>query len=331
MSAKKLSKKQLKEEQKLLDNLTPEEMAEVVEEKLSEEDRIKQVKERANEKIKRSKVSSGTISMYLSEISQYEPLPPEREVELAVRIEKGDKAAMKELVEANLRFVVSVAKKYQGNGLSLSDIINEGNLGLIKAAKRFDPSRGFKFISYAVWWIRQAILQALAEQGRLIRLPLNRVGTITKITKAAEKLEAEIGRQPKVEEISHQLDIGSHEVFNALQYSRRHSSLDAPFSDGEDSSLINVIEDEQERDPDNNVMDTSMKEEIASALSTLTERERSVIEMYFGINRDRSFTLNEIGEQFNLTRERVRQIKEKAIRRLAHKTRSEPLRVYLGQ
>ncbi len=304
MSAKKLSKKQLKEEAKLLDKLTPEEMAEAVEEQLSEEDRIKKVKERADEKIKRSKVSSGTISMYLSEISQYEPLPPEREVELAVRIEKGDKEAMKELVEANLRFVVSVAKKYQGNGLSLSDIINEGNLGLIKAAKRFDPSRGF---------------------------PLNRVGTITKITKAAEKLEAEIGRQPKVEEISHQLDIGANEVFNALQYSRRHSSLDAPFSDGEDSSLINVIEDEQEKDPDNKVMDTSMKEEIASALSTLTERERSVIEMYFGINRDRSFTLNEIGEQFNLTRERVRQIKEKAIRRLAHKTRSEPLRVYLGQ
>ena len=246
-------------------------------------------------------------------------------------VTKEIKEAMKELVEANLRFVVSVAKKYQGNGLSLSDIINEGNLGLIKAAKRFDPSRGFKFISYAVWWIRQAILQALAEQGRLIRLPLNRVGTITKITKAAEKLEAEIGRQPKVEEISHQLDIKTNEVFNALQYSRRHSSLDAPFSDGEDSSLINVIEDEQEKDPDNKVMDTSMKEEIASALSTLTDRERSVIEMYFGINRDRSFTLNEIGEQFNLTRERVRQIKEKAIRRLAHKTRSEPLRVYLGQ
>ena len=267
--------------------------------------------------------------MYLSEISQYEPLSPDKEVELAVLIAKGDKDAMKELVEANLRFVVSVAKKYQGNGLSLSDIINEGNLGLIKAAKRFDPSRGFKFISYAVWWIRQAILQALAEQGRLIRLPLNRVGTITKITKAAEKLEAEMGRPPKVEEISHQLDVKSEEVFNALQYSRRHSSLDAPFAEGEDSSLINVIEDEQEKDPDNKVMDTSMKEEIASALSTLTERERSVIEMYFGINRDRSFTLNEIGEQFSLTRERVRQIKEKAIRRLAHKTRSEPLEFIL--
>ena len=330
MSAKKLSKKQLAKELKNIESTDADALATQIEKELSPEDKVKAAKERANEKIRRSKVASGTISMYLSEISQYEPLPPAREVELAVRIEKGDKEAMKELVEANLRFVVSVAKKYQGNGLSLSDIINEGNLGLIKASKRFDPSRGFKFISYAVWWIRQAILQALAEQGRLIRLPLNRVGTITKITKAAEKLEAEIGRQPKVEEISHQLDIGTNEVFNALQYSRRHSSLDAPFSDGEDSSLINVIQDEEEKNPDNKVMDTSMKEEIASALSTLTDRERSVIEMYFGINRDRSFTLNEIGEQFSLTRERVRQIKEKAIRRLAHKTRSEPLRVYLG-
>jgi RNA polymerase primary sigma factor len=330
LSAKKLSKKQLEKELKNIELTDADALATQIEKELSPEDKVKAAKERANEKIRRSKIASGTISMYLSEISQYEPLPPAREVELAVRIEKGDREAMKELVEANLRFVVSVAKKYQGNGLSLSDIINEGNLGLIKASKRFDPSRGFKFISYAVWWIRQAILQALAEQGRLIRLPLNRVGTITKITKAAEKLEAEIGRQPKVEEISHQLDIGTNEVFNALQYSRRHSSLDAPFSDGEDSSLINVIQDEQEKNPDNKVMDTSMKEEIASALSTLTDRERSVIEMYFGINRDRSFTLNEIGEQFSLTRERVRQIKEKAIRRLAHKTRSEPLRVYLG-
>jgi len=330
LSAKKLSKKQLKKELKNIELTDADALATQIEKELSPEDKVKAAKERANEKIRRSKIASGTISMYLSEISQYEPLPPAREVELAVRIEKGDRKAMKELVEANLRFVVSVAKKYQGNGLSLSDIINEGNLGLIKASKRFDPSRGFKFISYAVWWIRQAILQALAEQGRLIRLPLNRVGTITKITKAAEKLEAEIGRQPKVEEISHQLDIGTNEVFNALQYSRRHSSLDAPFSDGEDSSLINVIQDEEEKNPDNKVMDTSMKEEIASALSTLTDRERSVIEMYFGINRDRSFTLNEIGEQFSLTRERVRQIKEKAIRRLAHKTRSEPLRVYLG-
>ena len=274
---------------------------------------------------------TASLDKYLQEIGKVDLITAEEEVELAQKIRAGDENALDKLTKANLRFVVSVAKQYQNRSLPLNDLINEGNLGLIKAAKKFDETKGFKFISYAVWWIRQAILQALAEQGRLIRLPLNRVGTITKITKAAEKLEAEMGRPPKVEEISHQLDVKSEEVFNALQYSRRHSSLDAPFAEGEDSSLINVIEDEQEKDPDNKVMDTSMKEEIASALSTLTERERSVIEMYFGINRDRSFTLNEIGEQFSLTRERVRQIKEKAIRRLAHKTRSEPLRVYLGQ
>ena len=274
---------------------------------------------------------TASLDKYLQEIGKVDLITAEEEVELAQRIKKGDQFALEKLTKANLRFVVSVAKQYQNQGLTLPDLINEGNLGLIKAAQRFDETRGFKFISYAVWWIRQAILQALAEQGRLIRLPLNRVGTITKITKAAEKLEAEMGRPPKVEEISHQLEVKTEEVFNALQYSRRHSSLDAPFAEGEDSSLINVIEDEQEKDPDNKVMDTSMKEEIASALSTLTDRERAVIEMYFGINRDRSFTLNEIGEQFSLTRERVRQIKEKAIRRLAHKTRSEPLRVYLGQ
>ena len=237
MATKKISKKLSKELQNL-ESMGPDAHAVEVQKELDAEEKRKNALGRADERIKRSKVSSGTISMYLSEISQYEPLSPDREVELAVLIAKGDKQAMKELVEANLRFVVSVAKKYQGNGLSLSDIINEGNLGLIKAAKRFDPSRGFKFISYAVWWIRQAILQALAEQGRLIRLPLNRVGTITKITKAAEKLEAEMGRPPKVEEISHQLDVKTEEVFNALQYSRRHSSLDAPFAEGEDSSCL---------------------------------------------------------------------------------------------
>jgi len=274
---------------------------------------------------------TASLDKYLQEIGKVDLITAEEEVELAQRIKAGDQFALEKLTKANLRFVVSVAKQYQNQGLTLPDLINEGNLGLIKAAQRFDETRGFKFISYAVWWIRQSILQALAEQSRIVRLPLNKIGSINKITKAAEKLEAEMGRPPKVEEISHQLDVKTEEVFNALQYSRRHSSLDAPFAEGEDSSLINVIEDEQEKDPDNNVMDTSMKEEIASALSTLTERERSVIEMYFGINRDRSFTLNEIGEQFSLTRERVRQIKEKAIRRLAHKTRSEPLRVYLGQ
>ena len=268
--------------------------------------------------------------MYLAEIGKYNPLPPDREVELAIRIQNNDERAMKELVEANLRFVVSVAKKYQGNGLSLADIINEGNLGLIKAAKRFDHTRGFKFISYAVWWIRQSILQALAEQSRLIRLPLNRVGTITKITRAAEKLEAEVERQPKGDEIGNQLEMSGDEVLMAMQYSRRHSSLHSPFQDGENSSLLDIIEDDQAEEPEANIMRESMSEEVTGALDTLSGRERSVLEMYFGINRDSAMTLNEIGEEFDLTRERVRQIKEKAIQRLRHRSRSKSLRRYLG-
>ncbi len=284
-------------------------------------------------KAKPIKITSGSnrsISLYLSEIGRYEPLPPEREVELAIRIQKDDDLAMKELIESNLRFVVSVAKKYQGNGLSLADLINEGNLGLIKAAKRFDHSRGFKFISYAVWWIRQSILQALAEQARLIRLPLNRVGTITKITRVAEKLEAEIERQPKANEISHQLEMTPDEVVNAMQYSRRHSSLDTPFQDGEDNSLMDVLEDTHDISPDDKLMRESMKEDVKASLDTLADRERSVIEMYYGINRESALTLNEIGEEFSLTRERVRQIKAKAIQRLGHKSRSKMLRKYLG-
>jgi RNA polymerase primary sigma factor len=284
-------------------------------------------------KAKPIKITSGSnrsISLYLSEIGRYEPLPPEREVELAIRIQKDDDLAMKELIESNLRFVVSVAKKYQGNGLSLADLINEGNLGLIKAAKRFDHSRGFKFISYAVWWIRQSILQALAEQARLIRLPLNRVGTITKITRVAEKLEAEIERQPKANEISHQLEMTPDEVVNAMQYSRRHSSLDTPFQDGEDNSLMDVLEDTHDISPDDKLMRESMKEDVMASLDTLADRERSVIEMYYGINRESALTLNEIGEEFSLTRERVRQIKAKAIQRLGHKSRSKMLRKYLG-
>ena len=277
-----------------------------------------------------SKVSSGSISMYLAEIGRYNPLPPDREVELAIRIQKGDERAMKELVEANLRFVVSVAKKYQGNGLSLADIINEGNMGLIKAAKRFDHTRGFKFISYAVWWIRQSILQALAEQSRLIRLPLNRVGTITKITRAAEKLEAEVERQPKGDEIGAQLEMSGDEVLMAMQYSRRHSSLNSPFQEGENSSLLDIIEDSEAEEPEARIMMESMSEEVNGALDTLSERERVVLEMYFGINRDSAMTLNEIGEEFDLTRERVRQIKEKAIQRLRHRSRSKNLRRYLG-
>ena len=277
-----------------------------------------------------SKVSSGSISMYLAEIGRYTPLPPDREVELAIRIQKGDERAMKELVEANLRFVVSVAKKYQGNGLSLADIINEGNMGLIKAAKRFDHTRGFKFISYAVWWIRQSILQALAEQSRLIRLPLNRVGTITKITRAAEKLEAEVERQPKGDEIGAQLEMTGDEVLMAMQYSRRHSSLNSPFQEGENSSLLDIIEDSEAEEPEAKIMMESMSEEVNGALDTLSDRERIVLEMYFGINRDSAMTLNEIGEEFDLTRERVRQIKEKAIQRLRHRSRSKNLRRYLG-
>lgn len=279
---------------------------------------------------KPSKVSSGSISMYLAEIGKFNPLPPQREVELAIRIQDNDEIAMKELVEANLRFVVSVAKKYQGNGLSLADIINEGNMGLIKAAKRFDHTRGFKFISYAVWWIRQSILQALAEQSRLIRLPLNRVGTITKITRAAEKLESEVERQPKGDEIGAQLEMSGDEVLMAMQYSRRHSSLNSPFQEGENSSLLDIIQDSEAEEPEAKIMMESMTEEVNGALGTLSERERVVLEMYFGINRDSAMTLNEIGEEFDLTRERVRQIKEKAIQRLRHRSRSKNLRRYLG-
>ena len=281
-------------------------------------------------KAKPSKVSSGSISMYLAEIGKFNPLPPQREVELAIRIQDNDERAMKELVEANLRFVVSVAKKYQGNGLSLADIINEGNMGLIKAAKRFDHTRGFKFISYAVWWIRQSILQALAEQSRLIRLPLNRVGTITKITRAAEKLESEVERQPKGDEIGAQLEMSGDEVLMAMQYSRRHSSLNSPFQEGENSSLLDIIQDSEAEEPEAKIMMESMSEEVNGALETLSERERVVLEMYFGINRDSAMTLNEIGEEFDLTRERVRQIKEKAIQRLRHRSRSKNLRRYLG-
>jgi len=287
-------------------------------------------KEPIKKKAKPSKVSSGSISMYLAEIGKFNPLPPQREVELAIRIQDNDERAMKELVEANLRFVVSVAKKYQGNGLSLADIINEGNMGLIKAAKRFDHTRGFKFISYAVWWIRQSILQALAEQSRLIRLPLNRVGTITKITRAAEKLESEVERQPKGDEIGAQLEMSGDEVLMAMQYSRRHSSLNSPFQEGENSSLLDIIQDSEAEEPEAKIMMESMSEEVNGALETLSERERVVLEMYFGINRDSAMTLNEIGEEFDLTRERVRQIKEKAIQRLRHRSRSKNLRRYLG-
>ena len=254
----------------------------------------------------------------------------EEEIDLARRTKQGDRRALKKLCEANLRFVVSVAKDYQGQGLPLTDLINEGNLGLIKAAERFDETRGFKFISYAVWWIRQSILQALAEHSRIVRLPLNRVGTISKITRAAEELEGEQERTPNEEELATKLGIKTQEVSDAVRISRRHHSLDAPFRDGEKNSLIDIIEDGGQKAPDRNLMDESLEAEIQSALDTLKDREREVIKMYFGIDREYALTLNEIGEEFNLTRERVRQIKEKAIRRLRHKSRSTKLRNYLG-
>ena len=226
--------------------------------------------------------------------------------------------------------MVSVAKDYQGQGLPLTDLINEGNLGLIKAAERFDETRGFKFISYAVWWIRQSILQALAEHSRIVRLPLNRVGTISKITKAAEHLESENERPPNEEEIGKQLEMHGDEVMDAIRISRRHHSLNAPFRDGDKNSLMDVIEDNKQRPPDTRLMSDSLKEEIRMCLNSLKKRESDVIKMYFGIDRDYALTLNEIGEEFCLTRERVRQIKEKAIRRLRHKSRSKALRNYLG-
>ena len=271
-----------------------------------------------------------SVSKYLQEISRFQPLDPEREIELAVRVKQGDRRALKELTEANLRFVVSVAKDYQGQGLPLTDLINEGNLGLIKAAERFDESRGFKFISYAVWWIRQSVLQALAEHSRIVRLPLNRVGTISKINKASERLEQEFERAPRADEIAHQLDMRITEINDAQRIARRHHSLDTPFSDDEKNSLLDVISDSNVDDPDKELHMSSLEREVRDSLDTLKEREKDVIKMYFGIDREYALTLNEIGEEFGLTRERVRQIKEKAIRRLRHRSRSRKLRTYLG-
>jgi len=270
------------------------------------------------------------LDLYLKEIGETPLLTPEEEVELAKRIHKGDQEALEKLTKANLRFVVSVAKQYQNQGLSLADLINEGNIGLIKAAKRFDEKRGFKFISYAVWWIRQSILQALAEQSRIVRLPLNRVGTLHKIGKTASRLEQESGRAPSTSEIAQELDMDEEEISATLQISNTHLSLDRPFTEGESNSLKDVIEDEKSPAPDAEAMQESLKEEIERVLATLSEREAEVISLYFGINRERALTLEEIGEQFGLNRERVRQIKEKAIKRLQHVTRSRNLRAYIS-
>ena len=271
-----------------------------------------------------------SLERYLQEIGEVELLTAKEEVVLARRIKKGDQTSLEKLTKANLRFVVSVAKQYQNQGLSLGDLINEGNLGLIKAAKRFDETKGFKFISYAVWWIRQAILQALAEQSRIVRLPLNRVGALHKIGKTSSGLEQEFGREPSPNEIADELEMSPYEVMDTLKISSRHLSLDAPFNDGEDNRLLDVLEDELQPSPDEQLMKDSLKNEIKKALSTLTPREAEVIGLYFGINREDSLTLEEIGERFALTRERVRQIKEKAIRRLRHTSRSKPLRAYLN-
>jgi RNA polymerase primary sigma factor len=273
---------------------------------------------------------SQSLDKYLQEIGKVSLLNPEQEIELAIRIKKGEQLALEQLTKANLRFVVSVAKQYQNQGLSLGDLINEGNLGLIKAAKRFDETRGFKFISYAVWWIRQSILQALAEQSRIVRLPLNRVGALNKIGKAYSNLEQEYEREPSAAELATELEMDVNEVADTLKISGRHVSMDAPFAQGEDNRLLDVLQNDQHPQPDQTLMTESLKAEIERALSTLTEREAEVIKLYFGLNKEHSLTLEEIGERFNLTRERVRQIKEKAIRRLRHASRSKNLKAYLG-
>ena len=273
---------------------------------------------------------SQSLDKYLQEIGKVDLLTPDEEVSLAQRIREGDQFALEKLTKANLRFVVSVAKQYQNQGLSLGDLINEGNLGLIKAAKRFDETRGFKFISYAVWWIRQSILQALAEQSRIVRLPLNRVGSLNKISKSFSELEQKFEREPSPEEIAEVLELTTAEVVDTLKISGRHVSVDAPFVQGEENRLLDVLENEDEESPDTGLMTDSLRKEVQRALSTLTKREADVISLYFGLNGEHSLTLEEIGEKFNLTRERVRQIKEKAIRRLRHTSRSKALKPYLG-
>jgi len=272
---------------------------------------------------------SASLDKYLQEIGREELITIEDEVELAQRIRKGDQEALEKLTRANLRFVVSVAKQYQNQGLSLPDLINEGNLGLIKAAEKFDETRGFKFISYAVWWIRQSILQALAEQSRIVRLPLNQVGSLNKINKALSKFEQENERMPSPEELSEILDIPKEKISDTLRVSGRHVSVDAPFVDGEDNNLLDVLVNSDSPNADRGLVNESLNKEIERALSTLTERERDIVKYFFGIGTG-EMTLEEIGEHFGLTRERVRQIKEKAIRRLRHSARSKLLKSYLG-
>ena len=272
---------------------------------------------------------SASLDKYLQEIGREELVTPDEEVELAQRIRKGDQEALEKLTRANLRFVVSVAKQYQNQGLSLPDLINEGNLGLIKAAEKFDETRGFKFISYAVWWIRQSILQALAEQSRIVRLPLNQVGSLNKINKALTRFEQENERQPTNEELSEMIDVPKDKISDTLRVGSRHVSVDAPFVEGEDNSLLDVLPNDDSPSADKGLVNESLNTEIERALSTLTDREREIVKSFFGIGCQ-EMTLEEIGERFGLTRERVRQIKEKAIRRLKMPSRSTLLKAYLG-
>ncbi len=273
---------------------------------------------------------TASLDKYLQEIGKVELITADEEVELAQRIRQGDKIALEKLTKANLRFVVSVSKQYQNQGLSLPDLINEGNLGLIKAAQRFDETRGFKFISYAVWWIRQSILQALAEQSRIVRLPLNKIGSINKINKTYAKLEQEFEREPNAEEIAEALDITEAEVKESMKNAGRHVSMDAPLVQDEDNNMYDVLKSDEVVTPETELLYESLRKEIDRAISTLTPREADVVRLYFGLNGSHPMTLEEIGEKFDLTRERVRQIKEKAIRRLKHTSRSKILKSYLG-
>ena len=283
-------------------------------------------------KISRSitKRESASLDKYLQEIGKVELISAQQEVELAKQIKKGDEKALEKLVKANLRFVVSVSKQYQNQGLTLSDLINEGNLGLIKAAQRFDETRGFKFISYAVWWIRQSILQALAEQSRIVRLPLNQVGSLNRINRAFAELEQKYEREPTPEELARILDIPEEKIIESLKISGKHVSVDAPLGDEESGTLLEMIENEEAPDADQNLMAESLRNEIERSLATLNIKEREVVRLFFGLGANHGLTLEEIGAKFDLTRERVRQIKEKAIRRLRHTSRSSLLKAYLG-
>lgn len=273
---------------------------------------------------------TASLDKYLHEIGKVDLLTAEEEVELARKVRNGDNHALEKLIKANLRFVVSVSKQYQNQGLSLPDLINEGNLGLIKAAKRFDETRGFKFISYAVWWIRQSILQALAEQARIVRLPLNKIGSINKINRALSELEQKYEREPSIDEIAKAIELAPEDIKDAMRSSGRHISMDAPLTEDEDGDMYEVLLSEESPSPDGNLLNDSLRKEIERALSSLTDREANIIKLYFGLNGKHPYTLEEIGEEFNLTRERVRQIKEKAIKRLKHTTRSKILKTYLG-